>query len=95
MPSTSLIIIGGISPAAGILGAILWPVAQRRMDLSNLHALVVLIGLAAIIPAYGCLGFLPIFKGDATVSATALRFGGLTTPGEMYVLAVYFGASGR
>jgi len=50
--------------------------------------------LTSVIPAYGCLGFLPIFRGDpATVSATALRFGGLTTPAEMYVLAVYFGRS--
>jgi len=61
--------------------------------MSNLHALVVLVCLTSVIPAYGCLGFLPIFRGDpSTVSATALRFGGLTTPGEMYVLAVYFGS---
>lgn len=92
MSATSLIIIGALTPAAGILGAILWPVAQRRFDLSNLHALVVLVGLAAVIPAYGCLGFLPIFQGETSaINTTALRFGGLTTPGEMYVLAVYFG----
>lgn len=91
MGATSLMLIGAITPAAGILGALLWPIAQRRFDLSNLHALVVLVGLAAVIPAYGCLGFLPVFRGDGSVNSTALRFGGLTTPGEMYALAVYFG----
>jgi len=35
-----------------------------------------------MIPAYGCLGF--FFQGRA-------RFGGLTTQGEMFALAVYFG----
>jgi UMF1 family MFS transporter len=92
MGATSLMLIGAITPAAGILGAMLWPIAQRKIDMSNLHALVVLVCLASVIPAYGCLGFLPIFRGNpSVVGATALRFGGLTTPAEMYVLAVYFG----
>lgn len=93
MGATSLMLIGAITPAAGILGAMLWPIAQRKFDMSNLHALAVLVCLASIVPAYGCLGFLPIFRGDPSVGATALRFGGLTTPGEMYVLAWYFGRS--
>lgn len=91
MGATSLMLIAAITPAAGILGAVLWPVAQRKLDMSNLRALVVLVGMAAVIPAYACLGFLPFFKGTDTVETTGLKFGGLTTPGEMYVLAVYFG----
>ena len=58
--------------------------------------------MASIIPAYGCLGFIPIFKNvgvtmtstgadDGVVSAYRLRFGGLTTQAEMFALAVYFG----
>jgi len=57
--------------------------------------LVVQILMASAIPLYGCLGFLPIFEGppppENTVSVQKLRFGGLTTPEEMFVLAVYFG----
>jgi hypothetical protein len=52
---------------------------------SNLHVLVLLVMMVSLIPVYGCLGFLPIFKGTA-------RFGGLTTQGEMFGLAVYFGS---
>jgi UMF1 family MFS transporter len=52
---------------------------------SNLRVLMVLVSLASLIPAYGCLGFIPFFgQGKA-------RFGGLTTQEEMYGLAVYFG----
>lgn len=40
--------------------------------------------LASLLPAYGCLGFIPVFR-DGNV-----KFGGLTTPGEMYALAIYF-----
>ena len=42
--------------------------------------------LVSLVPAYGCLGFLSIFGGEG-----GARFGGLTTPGEMYALTVYFG----
>jgi UMF1 family MFS transporter len=96
MSATSLVAIGAITPTAGILGAISWPHAQRKLNLSNLHALVALVSLAVVLPVYGCLGILPIFSGvkddgKASLNSTALRFGGLTTPGEMYVLALYFG----
>lgn len=59
-----------------------------------MQSLVGLVFLALVIPVYGCLGFLPIFKGSPSsgaVSVNELRFGGLTRPGEMYVLAAYFG----
>lgn len=85
MPPTSLILIGVLTPACGILGSLLWPRLQVRLGWTNLHALVALVALAALIPAYGCLGFVPYFaKGKS-------KFGGLTTPGEMFALAVYFG----
>ncbi|THG93209.1 hypothetical protein EW026_g7965 [Hermanssonia centrifuga] len=65
MPPSSLILIGIISPCAGIVGSLLWPKLQRRFVWSNLTVIVVLNG--------------------------SVKFGGLTTPGEMYGLAVYFG----
>ena len=62
----------------------MFPTLQHKFMWSNLHVLVLLVMMVSLIPAYGCLGFLPIFKGT-------VRFGGLTTQGEMFGLAVYFG----
>ena len=46
--------------------------------------IIILVVMASLIPAYGCLGFLSAFSEKA-------KFGGLTTEGEMFGLAVYFG----
>jgi len=86
MSASRLIIVGVLTPSAGILGAIVWPRIQTALGWSNLRVLVVLVALASLIPAYGCLGFLPVFKNGN------VKFGGLTTQEEMYGLAVYFGA---
>ncbi|EKM51066.1 uncharacterized protein PHACADRAFT_263038 [Phanerochaete carnosa HHB-10118-sp] len=86
MPATSLVLIGIVSPIAGIGGSLAWPRIQRALGWSNLRVLVTLVCLASLLPAYGCLGFLPAFRNGS------IRFGGLTTPAEMYVLSVYFGA---
>ncbi|KAL0948348.1 hypothetical protein HGRIS_010934 [Hohenbuehelia grisea] len=86
MQPSALILIGVLTPSSGIAGSLLWPILQRRLKWSNLKILVTLVLMASAVPAYGCLGFLSVFQGDG------LRFGGLTTQGEMYVLAVYFGA---
>lgn len=87
MSPSALILIGALTPSAGILGSLIWPMIQRRAGWSNLRVLVVLVGMASVIPAYGCLGFLPVFQHGT------VKFGGLTTPGEMYGLAVYFVSS--
>lgn len=84
MPASSLILIGIITPMSGILGSLVWPVIQRHAGWTNLRVLVTLVCLASLLPAYGCLGFLSVFRNGN------VRFGGLTTPGEMYGLAVYF-----
>lgn len=85
MQPSALIIMGVIVPTSGILGSLLWPILQRRYGWTNLKVIVILVTMASAIPAYGCLGFLEVFQGSAT------RFGGLTTQGEMFGLAVYFG----
>lgn len=87
MPATSLVLIGAITPLSGIIGSLAWPRLQRKLGWSNLRALVALVLVAAVIPLYGCLGFLPWLKGA--------KFGGLTTKGEMWALAVYFGTFTR
>ncbi|KAJ7911604.1 autophagy-related protein 22-like protein [Mycena leptocephala] len=84
MEPTSLILIGVLTPLSGIMGSLLWPMLQRRLGWSNLRIIITLVILASAIPAYGCLGFLSVFQGN-------VRFGGLTTPGEMFVLSLYFG----
>jgi MFS transporter, UMF1 family len=42
--------------------------------------------MASIIPAYACLGLVPLFERWGK--------GGLTSPGEMFGLAIYFGVFG-
>lgn len=83
MSPSSLILIGVLTPSAGILGSLAWPYVQRRFSYSNLTMLVILVLLASLIPLYGCLGFVPALQNA--------KWGGLTHPGEMYVVVVYFG----
>ncbi|KZV71513.1 MFS general substrate transporter [Peniophora sp. CONT] len=83
LPSSTLVLVGVLTPSAGIAGALAWPRLQRRLRLSNLKTLLTLVSLAAVVPAYGCLGLSP------TVRAHGL---GLVTTWEMLVLAVYFGS---
>ena len=85
LPPSSLIVVGLLTPTAGILGSLLWPKVQHAYKLSNKAILIVLVVLASLVPLYGCLGFLPGLKG---------RVGGLVTAGEMYALAIYFGERG-
>jgi len=83
MSPSSLILVGILTPTSGILGSLAWPYLQRRLTWTNLQILVLLVIMASIIPAYGCLGF--FFQGRT-------KLGGLTTQGEMFGLAVYFGS---
>lgn len=85
MKPSALILIGIIVPLSGILGSLFWPRLQRRYEWSNLRVLLILLVLASLIPAYGCLGFVGVFH--------RVGFGGLTTQGEMFGLAVFFGTS--
>ncbi|KIM87870.1 hypothetical protein PILCRDRAFT_814578 [Piloderma croceum F 1598] len=84
MQPSALILVGVLTPTSGIIGSLVWPVLQRRYKWSNLKVLIILVMLASLMPAYGCFGFLPILKGNG-------RFGGLTTQGELFGLAVFFG----
>ncbi|KDQ52540.1 hypothetical protein JAAARDRAFT_40140 [Jaapia argillacea MUCL 33604] len=83
LPPSSLILIGVLTPTAGIIGSLLWPPIQKRYGWSNLKVLVVLVLGVSAVPLYGCLGFLVPREWGV---------GGLRTQGEMFVLAVYFGS---
>lgn len=92
LPPTALIVVGLLTPSAGIAGSLLWPLLQKSLKLSNKTVLVTLILLASLVPAYGCLGFLPYFKAkEGENGGEGGRIGSLTTAGELYCLAVYFG----
>jgi len=82
MSPSALILVGVLTPTSGILGSLAWPFLQRRFAWTNLQVIVLLVIMASMIPAYGCLGF--FFQGRT-------KFGGLTTQEEMFGLAVYFG----
>jgi MFS transporter, UMF1 family len=81
MQPSSLVLVGVLTPSAGILGALLWPVVQRRLRLSSPLVLILLVVGASVIPLYGVIGLF---------SPRSARWG-LRVPAEMYVLAVYFG----
>ncbi|KAF8804030.1 MFS general substrate transporter [Phlegmacium glaucopus] len=83
MSPSALILVGVLTPTSGILGSLAWPFLQRRFAWTNLQVLVLLVIMASMIPAYGCLGF--FFQGRT-------KFGGLTTQEEMFGLAIYFGS---
>ena len=95
VPKGTVVLVGVLVPTSGIAGSLLWPAIQRRTGWSNLRVVMTHVGLASLIPAYGCMGFLPIFQVPDVPGAGGgrWRFGGLTTPEEMYFLAVYFGES--
>lgn len=98
MSPSALILVGVLTPTSGILGSLAWPVLQRRFHWTNLRILVLLVFLASLIPAYGCLGFVigkrvePQAGEGSQTTSVGLRFGGLTTQEEMFVLAIYFGS---
>ncbi|KAF9524222.1 MFS general substrate transporter [Crepidotus variabilis] len=83
MSASALILVGVLTPLSGILGSLLWPALQRKFKWSSQTILVILVVMASMIPAYGCLGF--VLQGR-------VKFGGLTTQEEMFALAVYFGS---
>jgi MFS transporter, UMF1 family len=37
LPASVLILVGVLTPSAGILGALVWPIVQRRLKFSNLQ----------------------------------------------------------
>ncbi|KAF7986890.1 hypothetical protein HWV62_12648 [Athelia sp. TMB] len=84
MKPAALILVGILAPTSGIIGSLVWPFLQRRFQWTNLKVLIILVIMASLMPAYGCLGFLPALRGNG-------RFGGLTTQEELFVLAAYFG----
>lgn len=85
MPASSIILIGVCTPAFGIAGCFVWSDMQRRNGWSNKTVMILLAACLGIVPIYGCIGLLDVFERAG--------FRGLTSPGEVYGLAVFFGGN--
>ena len=84
---SGLALIGILATTSGIIGAILWPrlLTPRLKFLHNSphRTILFIIALLLLIPLYGLLGFIPIFK--------SLGYGGLINKNEIYVVGFLFG----
>jgi len=84
---SGLALIGIIATGSGIIGAILWPrvltPCLKFLHNSPHRTIIFILSMSLLIPVYGLLGFLPVFKH--------LGFGGITHKTEIYVVAFIFG----
>lgn len=62
MSTTSVGLLSITATLSGMAGAFLWPVISRRFRLKSNHTIMVCIGLFEIIPLYGMLAYIPLFK---------------------------------
>lgn len=83
MSTTSVGLLSITATLSGMAGAFLWPVISRRFQLKSNHTIILCIGLFEIIPLYGMLAYIPLFK----------RWGvlGLQQPWEIFPLAFVHG----
>ncbi|TQB71716.1 Autophagy protein 22 [Monascus purpureus] len=70
--------------SSGMLGAFLWPVVSRRFRLKSTHTIILCVVLFELIPLYGMLAYIPLFKKWGVI--------GLQQPWEIYPLAIVHGA---
>ncbi|KAF9883246.1 Autophagy protein 22 [Aspergillus nanangensis] len=82
----STTLVGCLSITAtlsGMAGAFLWPVVSRRFKLKSNHTIMLCIALFEIIPLYGMLAYIPLFKNWGVI--------GLQQPWEIFPLAIVHG----
>ncbi|KAK6536732.1 Autophagy protein 22 [Arthrobotrys megalospora] len=82
MSPPQLAAIGVIMPISGVIGAFSWPKISHWAGWSVGQTIAICISMFALIPLYGLTGLLKVVQ-DAGF--------GLTRPGEMYALAIWFG----
>ncbi|KAK6503258.1 Autophagy protein 22 [Arthrobotrys musiformis] len=82
MSPPQLAAIGVIMPISGVIGAFSWPKISHWAGWSVGQTISICISMFALIPLYGLMGLLKPVQ-DAGF--------GLTRPGEMYALAIWFG----
>jgi UMF1 family MFS transporter len=83
MGTIAVALLSITSIGSGIIGAFAWPHIQRHLSLQPKSVLLCCIAGLEIIPLYGLLGFLPMFR--------SLGFIGLQQAWEIYPIAVLHG----
>ncbi|KAB8203633.1 autophagy-related protein 22-2 [Aspergillus parasiticus] len=82
--STTLVGLLSITATlSGMAGAFLWPVVSRRFGLKSNHTIMLCIALFEVIPLYGMLAYIPVFKKWGVI--------GLQQPWEIFPLAIVHG----
>lgn len=83
MGTIAIALLSITSIGSGIVGAFAWPHVQRRFALQPKTVLLCCVAGMEIIPLYGLLGYIPVFK--------SLGFIGLQKAWEIYPIAVVHG----
>jgi UMF1 family MFS transporter len=83
MGTIAVALLSITSIGSGILGAFVWPRVQKRFNLQPKSVLLCCVAGMEIIPLYGLLGYIPLFR--------KLGFIGLQQAWEIYPIAVVHG----
>jgi UMF1 family MFS transporter len=83
MGTIAIALLSITSIGSGILGAFVWPRVQKHFSLQPKSVLLCCVAGMELIPLYGLLGFLPLFKRLGVI--------GLQRPWEIYPIAVIHG----
>ncbi|PWY72142.1 autophagy-related protein 22-1 [Aspergillus sclerotioniger CBS 115572] len=83
MSTTMVALLSITATLSGMAGAFLWPLVSRRFNLKPNHTIMLCICLFELIPLYGMLAYIPVFKKWGVI--------GLQQPWEIYPLAIVHG----
>ncbi|PYI06685.1 MFS transporter family protein [Aspergillus sclerotiicarbonarius CBS 121057] len=83
MSTTMVALLSITATLSGMAGAFLWPIVSRRFGLKSNHTIMLCIALFELIPLYGMLAYIPLFKKWGVI--------GLQQPWEIYPLAIVHG----
>jgi UMF1 family MFS transporter len=83
MSTTAVGLLSITATLSGMAGAFLWPVVSRRLRLKPNHTIMLCIALFEVIPLYGMLAYIPLFKKWGVI--------GLQQPWEIFPLGIVHG----
>lgn len=86
MSTTSVALLSITATLSGMAGAFLWPIISRRFQLKSNQTIMICIALFEVIPLYGMLAYIPLFKRWGVI--------GLQQPWEIFPLAIVHGMVG-
>ncbi|GFF80093.1 autophagy-related protein 22-2 [Aspergillus udagawae] len=83
MSTTAVALLSITATLSGMAGAFLWPVVSRWLRLKSNHTIMLCIALFEVIPLYGMLAYIPLFKKWGVI--------GLQQPWEIFPLGIVHG----